>query len=438
MESKILTIIIICLVLLSFSINVFSNNEITNSQANNVTNSELNTIGNVEANNMTLQDQKNELDNKLNESNIRLEYVQSEISASLQKVQELNDSIAEYEKKYSDIQNQINSLEQEIANTDAELVTIEAEYERKDKLLKKRVVAMYEDGDATYLDVLLSSRSLIEFLSNYYMLEQIIELDNNMLDELEKQKNTIEKKKAEQEQKKIDLRVAKAKEGQMQILMQNQKMLQENYAAKLTDEEKELHDKIEAYKAEQAEIERLIQEAIQWSGNLAIQYKGGVMIWPVGIEGTYITSSYGNRLHPVQGVNRYHDGIDIGNAGFGAPVVAAADGFVTYAGVMGGYGNCVMINHGDGIITLYGHGQEIKTTLGASVKQGDVIMAVGSTGVSTGPHLHFEVRKYGVPVDPIPYLSGKEEDSNKDTNSTENNNNGTDINASTKEGMNLE
>ena len=259
-------------------------------------------------------------------------------------------------------------MEQEIANTDAELVTIEAEYERKDKLLKKRVVAMYEDGDATYLDVLLSSRSLIEFLSNYYMLEQIIELDNNMLDELEKQKNTIEKKKTEQEQKKIDLRVAKAKEGQMQILMQNQKMLQENYAAKLTDEEKELHDKIEAYKAEQAEIERLIQEAIQWSGNLAIQYKGGVMIWPVGIEGTYITSSYGNRLHPVQGVNRYHDGIDIGNAGFGAPVVAAADGFVTYAGVMGGYGNCVMINHGDGIITLYGHGQEIKTTLGASVK----------------------------------------------------------------------
>ena len=438
MESKILTIIIICLVLLSFSINVFSNNEMTNSQANNVTNSELNTIGNVEANNMTLQDQKNEIDNKLNESNIRLEYVQSEISASLQKVQELNDSIAEYEKKYSDIQNQINSLEQEIANTDAELVTIEAEYERKDKLLKKRVVAMYEDGDASYLDVLLSSRSLIEFLSNYYMLEQIIELDNNMLDELEKQKNTIEKKKTEQEQKKIDLRVAKAKEGQMQILMQNQKMLQENYAAKLTNEEKELHDKIEAYKAEQAEIERLIQAAIQWSGNLAIQYKGGVMIWPVGIEGTYITSSYGNRLHPVQGVNRYHDGIDIGNAGFGAPVVAAADGFVTYAGVMGGYGNCVMINHGDGIITLYGHGQEIKTTLGASVKQGDVIMTVGSTGVSTGPHLHFEVRKYGVPVDPIPYLSGKEEDSDKDTNYTENNKNGTDINASTKEGRNLE
>ena len=131
------------------------------------------------------------------------------------------------------------------------------------------------------------------------------------------------------------------------------------------------------------------------------------MIWPVGVEGTYITSPYGNRLHPIQGVYRYHDGIDIGNAGYGAPVVAAADGVVTYTGVMGGYGNCVMINHGSGIVTLYGHGQEIKTTLGAVVKQGDIIMTVGSTGNSTGPHLHFEVRKNGLAVEPIPYLNGE-------------------------------
>ena len=128
------------------------------------------------------------------------------------------------------------------------------------------------------------------------------------------------------------------------------------------------------------DLENQIQAAINWSGALAIQYKGGVMLWPIAVDGTYITSPYGNRLHPIQGVYRYHDGIDIGNAGFGAPVVAAADGIVTYAGVMSGYGNCVMINHGDGIVTLYGHGQEIYTELGATVKQGDVIMAGGSTG----------------------------------------------------------
>ena len=127
------------------------------------------------------------------------------------------------------------------------------------------------------------------------------------------------------------------------------------------------------------------------------------MLWPIAVDGTYITSQYGNRLHPIKGVYRYHDGIDIGNAGYGAPVIAAADGIVTYAG---------------------GHGQEIYTELGATVKQGDVIMAVGSTGNSTGPHLHFEVRKFGVAVDPIPYLQGDntKDESNTNENTIINNN----------------
>ena len=122
--------------------------------------------------------------------------------------------------------------------------------------------------------------------------------------------------------------------------------------------------------------------------------------------GTYITSSYGYRLHPIQGIYKYHAGIDIGNAGYGAPVLAAADGVVVYAGIMSGYGNCVMISHGNNIVTLYGHGQTILTEVGKEVKQGEVIMAVGSTGISTGPHLHFEVRVEGKAVDPLPYLDG--------------------------------
>ena len=206
--------------------------------------------------------------------------------------------------------------------------------------------------------------------------------------------------------------------------MENQKTLQVSYTSKLSEEEKNLYEQIEQYKKEQEDLENQIQAAINWSGALAIQYKGGVMLWPIAVDGTYITSPYGNRLHPIQGVYRYHDGIDIGNAGYGAPVIAAADGIVTYAGVMSGYGNCVMINHGDGIVTLYGHGQEIYTELGATVKQGDVIMAVGSTGNSTGPHLHFEVRKFGVAVDPIPYLQGDntKDESNTNENTIINNN----------------
>ena len=128
------------------------------------------------------------------------------------------------------------------------------------------------------------------------------------------------------------------------------------------------------------------------------------MLWPVAASGTVITSNYGIREHPIQGVVKQHTGLDIGGAALGTPVVAAADGVVTYAGWLGGYGNCVMINHGDGVVTLYGHGNKILTTVGKEVKQGETIMEVGSTGNSTGPHLHFEVRINGSYTNPLNYV----------------------------------
>lgn len=412
MRRRILTFIIMIVVLFCFSINVFSNTEATNTETQNTENNEVS--------NKTLLEQSNEVRQKLEESSTRLEYVQSELSTSLQQIQELGDKITEYENQYNDLKNQVAEMEANIAVIDADINKVQAEYDRKENLLKKRMVALYKAGDATYLDVLLSSSSIVDFLSKYYMLEKIIDYDTDLMKELEVEKNSIENKKQEQEKKKADLKVAKAKAGQMQILMENNKMLQENYSAKLTTEEATLNEQILQYKQEQEEIERQIQAAINWSGDLAIQYKGGVMIWPVGVNGTYITSPFGNRLHPIQGVYKYHAGIDIGNAGYGAPVLAAADGIVTYAGVMSGYGNCVMINHGSGIVTLYGHGQTIYATLGQNVKQGDVIMAVGSTGNSTGPHLHFEVRKDGVATSPIPFLKG-EDNTTTDNENTNNN-----------------
>lgn len=412
MRRRILTFIIMIVVLFCFSINVFSNTEATNTETQNTENNEVS--------NKTLLEQSNEVRQKLEESSTRLEYVQSELSTSLQQIQELGDKITEYENQYNDLKNQVAEMEANIAVIDADINKVQAEYDRKENLLKKRMVALYKAGDATYLDVLLSSSSIVDFLSKYYMLEKIIDYDTDLMKELEVEKNSIENKKQEQEKKKADLKVAKAKAGQMQILMENNKMLQENYSAKLTTEEATLNEQILQYKQEQEEIERQIQAAINWSGDLAIQYKGGVMIWPVGVNGAYITSPFGNRLHPIQGVYKYHSGIDIGNAGYGAPVLAAADGVVTYAGVMSGYGNCVMINHGSGIVTLYGHGQTIYATLGQTVKQGDVIMAVGSTGNSTGPHLHFEVRKDGVATSPIPFLKG-EDNTTTDNENTNNN-----------------
>ena len=181
------------------------------------------------------------------------------------------------------------------------------------------------------------------------------------------------------------------------------KTLQQSYINDLSDDEKKLQEQITAFKQEQAQIEAQIAAANN-NMNVDIQYTGGEMLWPVAVSGTVITSSYGVREHPIQGVVREHTGIDIGNTPTGTPVVAAADGIVTYAGWLGGYGNCVMISHGEGVVTLYGHGNKILTSVNTKVKQGDVIMEVGSTGNSTGPHLHFEVRVNGTCTSPWQFV----------------------------------
>ena len=391
----IFTMLIISVILTSFSITVLSENEIVNN---------LEDEQNVE--NKSLLEQSSEVQKKIEESNNRLEYVESELTSSLQKIQELDDTIRSYEKQSEDLNKKIQSMEQEILNRQKQIDEVQEIYNKKQIVLKKRLVALYEAGDTSYIDVLVKSNSIIDFLSNYYMLEQMIEFDNNLLDELSSKKDLLEQEMAKQEKSQTEVKTAKINLSRMQILMQNNKILQENYIAELSTEEKELQEKIEQYKNEQEEINKKIQEVIEWSGNLQITYNGGLMIWPIGIAGTYITSSYGYRLHPIQGIYKYHAGIDIGNAGYGAPVLAAADGVIVYAGIMSGYGNCVMISHGNNIVTLYGHGQTILTEVGKEVKQGEVIMAVGSTGISTGPHLHFEVRVEGKAVDPLPYLDG--------------------------------
>lgn len=394
MRKKILSCILMCLIIVSFSINVFSvdENQETNSTAEN----------------KTLEEQQKELNTKIDESNTKLEYVQGEMGETLKKVEELNDSITDYEAQYSDLENQITTLENQIKTGSAQIQEIQEEYDRKEKILKRRTVALYEAGETTYLDFLLTSKSIVEFLSNYFMISEIIEYDNNLLEELDYKRTKLEEAKQKQEEQEKELRVAKNKINSTNILLNNTKILKENYMLKLTDEEKALQEQIAQYKEEQADLERKILASINWTGTMSIKFTGGVMVWPIAMEGTYITSGYGNRMHPIQGVYKNHAGIDISGSNVnGAPVVAAADGVVTYAGWIGGYGNCIIINHGSGIVSLYGHGSETVATVGQVVKQGDIVMKVGSTGNSTGPHVHFEIRKNGEVVDPIPYLNGE-------------------------------
>ena len=354
----------------------------------------------------TLGEQKQEVQEQKGKAEERLEYVKGELSESVIRLQELNDTIRQAESDIQSLDKELTDLEDKISDITYKLKLLEQEYETNEKLLEKRIVVMYETGEVTYLEVLFNSANLIDFLSNYYTIQEIVKSDADLLKKIQEEKDSVEKYKKELDIKKNDVRQKKARQEQLAIRTQNNKTLREQMMINLSQEEIELQQKIEEYKTQEAQIEALIQIATneyEYSGD----YTGGVMAWPVAKSGTYITSGYGVREHPIYGIEKKHTGIDIGNAGFGAPVIAAADGVVTMAGRYGGYGNCVIVNHGNGISTLYGHGQAILTEVGKEVKKGDLIMEVGSTGESTGPHLHFEVRVNGTPVDPMPYLTGE-------------------------------
>lgn len=356
----------------------------------------------------TLGEQKQEVQDKKVEAQEKLEYVQDELSTTIVKIQELDDTIKQAEADIGSLEKDLSDLQIKIDETTENLNNIQKDYENNEDLLQQRLVVMYELGETTYLDILMQSSNIVDFLSNYYTIQQFIQNDVELLDEIEKNKNEVEKIKSQLDEQKANLKLKKAKKEQLAVITQNNKTLKEQAVLNLSQEEIELQQKIEQYKEEEARIEALIQVATneyEYTGD----YVGGIMAWPIAKSGTYITSAYGIREHPIQGVIKKHTGIDIGNAGFGAPVIAATDGVVTMAGRYGGYGNCVIINHGNGISTLYGHGQTILTEVGKEVKKGDLIMEVGSTGNSTGPHLHFEVRVNGSCVDPMPYLQGNNE-----------------------------
>lgn len=367
----------------------------------------------------TLGEQKQEVQEQKQKAESRLEYVQDELTSSIVRIQELDDTIRKAETDIDSINSELNELQDRIDELTKNIEILQQDYEKNQQLLQERIVVMYEIGDITYLEVLFNSANLMDFLSNYYTIQEIVKSDTDLLKKIQEEKDSVEKSKKELDEQKASLRVKMARKEQLYVIASNNKTQKEQAMVQLSQEEIELQQKIEEYKEQEARIEALIRIAsneYEYSGD----YTGGVMAWPIAKSGTYITSGYGSRTHPIQGIIKNHSGIDIGNAGYGAPVIAAADGIVTMAGHYGGYGNCVMINHGSGVSTLYGHGQTILTEVGKEVKKGDLIMEVGSTGVSTGPHLHFEVRINGSAVDPMPYLTGNTNNKSENTNTINN------------------
>jgi len=360
---------------------------------------------------LTLQEQQEQVKKNLEQANEQLSYVEEELSNKLVEIQQLQDTISQYQSEMSRLEESYKQIQQEVSNTEANLEKEQVKLNKQKKAVKARLRAIYEQGDITYLDVLLNSQNVIDFLANFLLLEEITEYDNNKLDEIKNKMAEIEAEKQVLTIKKAQLKELKSEYEQKNTYLINSKTILENEKNSLTDSELTLMASIDTYKKQQEEIETLIQRSIA-SSTYELFYTGGVMIWPT-YTSSYITSQFGSRLHPIQGIVKNHAGIDIGGK-MNDPVYAAADGVIIYYGWMSGYGNTVMIDHGlndEGvkIVTLYGHGNALLDTLrvGSVVKQGEQVMYLGSTGNSTGPHVHFEVRENGVAVDPKNYLSAQ-------------------------------
>lgn len=350
----------------------------------------------------------NQEKDKQKETEQEITEVKEEIDQVLQEVADLNASIVQYESEIQQLTGKLETLEKSIIEKEKEL-------EEKKKTLDNRLVAMYMKKEATFLDVLLSGE-LMNFISNQNLIKQAANYDNNLIEEVELLKSTLQTEKVEVEQVKSQ---KETKTAQLQSL----KGQKEVKAANLTEEQKELEKQLADFKAQAEKYAELERQAIAKeeaarkaaaeasknnsnnSNNSSVvknPYSGGKVAWPCPAS-SRITSQYGYRI--LFGVRDFHTGIDIG-ASTGTNIVAAESGTVILAnyGWNGGYGNYIIISHGNGLTTRYAHASKLYVSAGQTVSRGQVIAGVGSTGNSTGPHLHFEVRINGNNVDPKPYL----------------------------------
>lgn len=348
-----------------------------------------------------LQTEQEELKNQIEEAEGQLDEVQEELSENLQQVQKLDEKIMTSQKELDELNIKIMQLQASKEKVEAKLKIAQENYDKQKVLLDNRLVAVQESSDTQYLDVILSSKSVSEFLSNYFLVIELATYDSQLLEEMQERKNEIELSKKKLETTQENLGTIKTNQTKTAKILENTKTVRENFIAKLSLEEKEIQTKIDEYNTRFAEINNEIL-AMALEG-IDTQYIGGELEWPVPGY-TRVSSKYGMRTHPITGVYKLHTGVDI-SAPMGANFIAVNDGIVTKASYNGAYGNMVIIDHGGGVSTLYAHGSEILVNVGQIVKRGEVVLKVGSTGYSTGPHAHFEVRLNGIVTDPMPYIT---------------------------------
>lgn len=341
------------------------------------------------------ENKKETLDNKLKEN--RQEQVSIE-----QKIEGLNSRINEIESNINETNNKITTLDTEVEKTKEEINQLEIDIEKNEEFLGQRLKVINSNYSLGYLKVILSSTSLSDFFNNIYIVKQVVDQDKEVLKALDKNKSEVEAKEKQLESKKDEQEELKTILENDMTMVQDDKNELEQLKNQLIQEEDSLNSEIEAFLAEEAKKQ---EEARKQEQANSSSPSGGVISsgsWPVpGI--TRISSPYGYRIHPILNTKKFHTGIDIPGP-VGTPMVAIDNGTIIFSGVKGGYGNTVMVQHDDGKVALYAHASENVVSVGQRVQKGQVVSKMGSTGMSTGSHLHFEIRINGQHVNPVDYI----------------------------------
>ena len=368
------------------------------------------------------EDLTNQLDSiqqQVNQQNAAKADAETVIGSVSEQLRQIEEQLRQATAELGTIKEQRVAVENDITLNERQLAEAQKQLEGRESVFYKRVRDIYINGRLSYLDVVIGSKDFSDFANRLEVLKRIIDSDITLINEIKKERAEIEahKQKLEADRAKlVELeKAALAKQAEIE-----QKKAERNVVLqKAQNDRATAMQAIEELNASSAQVSAMLKErqaaraaAAAQAAAAAAQSSGGQgssdnwvqgtgqLGWPVSGE---ITSPYGYRVHPIWGTTIYHSGIDIG-VDEGTPVHAADGGVVVWSGWMGGYGYAVVIDHGNGLSTLYGHNSELAVDEGQSVAKGQVISYAGSTGNSTGPHVHFEVRVNGDPVDPMGYL----------------------------------
>lgn len=364
------------------------------------------------------EDLTNQLDSiqqQVNQQNAAKADAETVIGSVSEQLRQIEEQLGQATAELGTIKEQRVAVENDITLNERQLAEAQKRLEGRESVFYKRVRDIYINGRLSYLDVVIGSKDFSDFANRLEVLKRIIDSDITLINEIKKERSEIEahKQKLEADRAKlVELeKAALAKQAEIE-----QKKAERNVVLqKAQNDRATAMQAIEELNASSAQVSAMLKErqaARAAAAAAAAQSSGGQgasdnwvqgtgqLGWPVSGE---ITSPYGYRVHPIWGTTIYHSGIDIG-VDEGTPVHAADGGVIVWSGWMGGYGYAVVIDHGNGLSTLYGHNSELAVDEGQSVAKGQVISYAGSTGNSTGPHVHFEVRANGDPVDPMGYL----------------------------------